>query len=70
MIAIGGIFMFFIALSIHFSININGTIALLLILIGAIATSRLYMKAHNYPELIIGFFLGLIPQILVLNYWL
>jgi len=70
MIAIGGVFMFFIALSMHFSININGTIAILFVVTGAIATSRLYMKAHNYPELIIGFFLGLIPQVLVLNYWL
>jgi len=70
MIAIGGVFMFFIALSMHFSININGTIAILFVVTGAIATSRLYMKAHTYPELIIGFFLGLIPQFLVLNYWL
>lgn len=70
MIAIGGVFMFFIALSIHFSININGTIALLFILIGAIATSRLYLKAHDYTELIIGFFVGLVPQLTMLNYWL
>ena len=70
MIAIGGVFMFFIALSIHFSININGTIALLFILIGAIATSRLYLKAHDNIELIIGFFVGIVPQLIMLNYWL
>ncbi len=70
MIAIGGIFMFFIALSIHFSININGTIAFLFILIGAIASSRLYLKAHDNIELLIGFFVGLFPQLLMLNYWL
>ncbi|MBT8303168.1 MAG: hypothetical protein KJP09_01765 [Bacteroidia bacterium] len=70
MIAVGGIFMFFIALSIHFSININGTIAMLFILTGAIATSRLYLKAHDNIELVIGFFIGLVPQLTMLNHWL
>jgi hypothetical protein len=70
MAAVSGILMFFIALSIHFSININGTLALLAIIIGSIATSRLHLKAHNYKELIIGFFVGLIPQLITLNYWL
>lgn len=70
MMAVSGVFMFFLALSIHFSININGTLALIAILIGAIATSRLHLKAHTYPELIIGFFIGLIPQIILVNYWL
>jgi len=70
MIAMGGVFMFFIALSIHYKINVNGTIALLFILTGAIATSRLYLKAHDTIELIIGFFIGLVPQLIMLNYWL
>jgi hypothetical protein len=70
MIASGGIFLFLIALSIHFSININGTIALFSIIVGAIATSRLHVKAHTNIELIIGFFVGLIPQLIMLNYWL
>lgn len=70
MTAIAGVFMFFIALSIHFSININGTLAIITILIGAIATSRLHLNAHSYKELVIGFFIGLIPQLILLNYWL
>ena len=70
MAAISGVLMFFIALSIHFSININGTLAFLAIIIGAIATSRLHLKAHSYLELIVGFFVGLLPQIITLNYWL
>jgi len=68
--AISGILMFFIALSIHFSININGTLALLAIIIGAVATSRLHLKAHNYKELIVGFFIGFVPQLITLSYWL
>ncbi|WP_027137815.1 hypothetical protein [Gaetbulibacter saemankumensis] len=70
MIAVSGLFMFFIALSIHFSININGTLAIMSILSGAIATSRLHFKAHNYKELIIGAFIGVLPQLLLVNYWL
>jgi hypothetical protein len=70
MIASGGVLLFFIALSIHFNININSTLALFFIIIGAIATSRLHLKAHTNIELLIGFFVGLIPQLLMLNYWL
>jgi len=70
MIAITGIFMFFIALSIHFKININGTLALMCIITGAVATSRLHLKAHTYPELIIGAFIGLFPQLILVANWL
>ncbi|WP_166962735.1 hypothetical protein [Yeosuana marina] len=70
MVSVAGVLMFFIALSIHFSININGTLALLFIIIGAIATSRLHLQAHTFIELIIGFFIGLIPQLILLKYWL
>lgn len=70
MIASAGFFMFAIALAIHFKININGTIALMCIIIGAIATSRLHMKAHTSIELIAGFFVGLMPQLILLNNWM
>ena len=69
-IAASGFFMFAVAISIHFKININGTIALMLIILGAIATSRLHLKAHTNTELLIGFFIGVMPQIILLNYWL
>lgn len=70
MIAASGFFMFAVALGIQYHININGTIALMMIILGAIATSRLHLKAHTYNELIIGVFIGLIPQLLLFNYWL
>lgn len=70
MISMAGLFMFFIALSIQFSININGTLAIMSIITGAIATSRLHLKAHTGIELIIGFFIGFIPQLILLKYWL
>lgn len=70
MIASAGLFMFMVAVGIHFKININASIATMCIIMGAIATSRLHLKAHNSSELIIGFFVGLIPQLIMLNYWL
>ncbi|WP_445731033.1 hypothetical protein [Mariniflexile sp.] len=69
MISVSGLFMFFIALSIHFNININGTLALMSIITGAVATSRLHLKAHTYSELIVGVFIGAIPQLILINYW-
>lgn len=70
MIASAGFFMFAVALAIHFKININGTIALMCIILGAIATSRLHLKAHTVSELWVGFFIGLLPQLILLNYWM
>ena len=70
MIAASGFFMFAVAIGIHFQININGTIALMMLILGAIATSRLHLKAHSNQELIIGVFTGLFPQLVLMNYWL
>ncbi|NMH87502.1 hypothetical protein [Flavivirga algicola] len=70
MIAISGLFMFFVTLSIHFSININNTLALVVIIMGAIATSRLHLNAHTYKELIMGVFIGMLPQLILVPYWL
>jgi len=70
MIGAAGILMFFIGLSIHYSININGTLALFSIILGAIATSRIHLRAHTSSELIVGLFIGLFPQLILLNYWL
>jgi hypothetical protein len=70
MIAASGFFMFAVALGIHYQININGTIALMMIILGAIATSRLHLNAHTTQELVVGIFVGLFPQLIFLNYWL
>jgi hypothetical protein len=37
-------------------------------MIGCVATSRLYMKAHTFKELILGFLIGLTTQIACFNY--
>ena len=70
MIGAAGILMFFIGLSIHYSININSTLALFSIILGAIATSRIHLRAHTNSELIVGLTIGIVPQLILLNYWL
>lgn len=70
MVGLSGIFMFVIALSIFYRINLIYTISFLIASIGLTATSRLQLKAHTWLELILGFLVGFIPQVIVLNFWL
>ena len=68
--AISGLTMFYIGLSIHFQINLIFGIGLLILINGLIASSRLHLKAHTPIELIIGFLLGFLPQIMMTIYWI
>ncbi|MGY5351776.1 hypothetical protein ACXGQW_04315 [Wenyingzhuangia sp. IMCC45533] len=47
----------------------NKTIALLVLLLGALATARLQLKAHNFREVILGLSFGLLTPML-LSYFL
>ncbi|QNJ97746.1 hypothetical protein [Constantimarinum furrinae] len=67
---IAGVTMFLMALSIHFKINLLLWIVLLFIANGWVASSRLHTESHNYPEIITGFFVGVVPQFILLNFWL
>ena len=68
MIASGGILGFLLMLSYTKGIDLLPHIAIMAIAAGLTATSRLSMKAHKGHELIFGFVLGLISQILVVAY--
>lgn len=70
MVGLAGLLMFVLSLSIFFHLNLIFSIAFLIIALGLTATSRLFFKAHTGVEILFGFFIGLIPQIIVLNYWL
>ncbi|MFB9053257.1 hypothetical protein ACFFVB_09215 [Formosa undariae] len=70
MLAISGILTFFIALSVHFSINILGSIALVIFIMGAIATSRLSLNAHSNIEILMGCLIGITPQLMLISRWL
>ena len=70
MVGLAGLLLFIIALSINYHIQMLYTISFMIIVIGLTASSRLYFKAHNYTELLLGLLIGLLPQIIVVNYWL
>ncbi len=70
MMGISTLTAFVIGLSIHNQINNVNVIALLILINGFVASSRLYMNAHTNKELVIGFFLGLMPQMGLWYYWL
>lgn len=70
MMGIAGTTMFIVALSIFYNLDLIYTISFLLAATGLTATSRLHLKAHSSLELALGYFIGLIPQIFVLRFWL
>jgi len=70
MIGISSLTIFTIGLSLHSQINILNTISIVIILNGIIAASRFEMKAHTIKELVFGFLLGLVPQTVLLPFWL
>ena len=67
---ISGLTMFLVALSIYYQVNMLFGIGLFFFANGWVASSRLFTKSHTYPELAVGFFIGVMPQIIVLNFWL
>jgi len=64
----GGIMALFIFLSVSFSENYLWAISLQFVFSGVVASSRLYLKAHNGTELITGFFAGWICTMSMLIY--
>ena len=68
--AISGLTMFIVALSVHYQTNLVFLIGGLLLCNGLIATSRLHLKAHTMQELLVGFFMGLAPQFMLIPYWI
>ncbi len=70
MMGMGSILMFLIALSFHFERNIVIAISFMMFASGMVATARLYLKAHSRAELLIGFLVGMISQLLTIKFWL
>jgi len=70
LVGMSSLLLFLTGLSIHFEINITLTIGVLTILSGLAATSRLYLKAHTLPELLIGFIIGAFSQLSLFKLWL
>lgn len=67
--AIAGVTIFLIGISIHFKINMLGLIMLLCLINGLVASSRIHTKSHSVIELCLGFVIGGIPQFLLFGFW-
>ena len=70
MVAITGFTIFVIGLNIHLQMHNPYWPALLILLSGVVASSRLEMNAHTPREILIGLFVGIMPQLLFLYLWL
>ncbi|MET3033464.1 MULTISPECIES: hypothetical protein [Flavobacterium] len=70
MAAISGFTIFAVGLNLHLQLHNPYWGALLILLSGITASSRLEMNAHTPKELLIGLFVGVLPQVLFLYLWL
>jgi membrane-associated phospholipid phosphatase len=70
MLGIAALTAFCISACIHFQIKEVLLITILILCNGLVASSRLHLKAHSNNELIVGFLIGLFPQLLLLFFWL
>lgn len=70
MLGISALTAFAMGLSFHNQTNALPIIAALVAVNGLVASSRLVMKAHTGTELAIGFFCGLVPQVVLWYFWL
>lgn len=70
MLGMASLTVFCVSICIHFQVHEVIIISTLLFCNGLVASSRLYMKAHTTRELILGYLIGLFPQLLLLFFWL
>ncbi len=70
MIGMSSLTAFVIGISLHDYSNWIFLIAGLLLANGIVASSRLQMQAHTNKELVIGFVVGLVPQLVLWRLWL
>lgn len=68
MIGITSLFVFVMMLTSYLEIEATYTLAYLIMCMGFVASSRLYMKAHTPIELCIGMLIGGLPQVFVWFY--
>ncbi|MEA1784547.1 hypothetical protein U1E44_00445 [Arenibacter sp. GZD96] len=67
---IGSLSAYLHLLSIHFEINLIWALSAATLTTGIVASCRLYLKAHNSQEILIGLFIGLVSQLVLVKFWL
>lgn len=68
MIGITSLFVFVMMFTSYLEIEATYTLAYLIMCMGFVASSRLYMKAHTPTELLVGIVIGALPQLFVWFY--
>jgi len=69
MVGMSGLLVFIAGFCIYFHLYYIYTICFLIIATGLTASSRMFYKAHSPSELVLGFIIGAIPQIIVFYIW-
>jgi hypothetical protein len=70
MIGISALTTFIYFLCVHFELPFVNTLALSIVCMGLVGSSRLYMKSHTPIELVTGCIIGITPQLLLWVVWL
>ncbi|MBC2838726.1 hypothetical protein [Robiginitalea sp. SC105] len=65
----GTLLMFLITLSIHFEKNIVIAISLCTLGTGLLGSARLYLKAHGRAAVLTGWLIGLVSQLILVQFW-
>ena len=68
-LALAGLIGFISIISYEYKSNLLLMLIILFLLFGIVSTSRLKLKAHTLPEVIIGFFVGFLSQIVIYAYF-
>lgn len=69
LLGVSSLLSFVVLLSIHSQKNFIPFIAILVFVCGAVAASRLVMKAHTPKELVWGLLIGILPQLGFAYFW-
>lgn len=70
MMGISALTAFIYGLSSYYQLPFTYSISLCILFMGCVASSRLYKKAHTPIELVAGILLGMLPQVVLMAYWL
>lgn len=65
MIGVTSLLIYVFQLTNYYQLHAVSTICTLIMCCGFVASSRLFMKAHTYQELVVGMLIGGLPQFLV-----
>jgi len=70
MIGISSLATFIFGLATLFELPLVNSVALSIVCVGLVASSRLYMKSHTNIELLVGLLIGLFSQVSLWYFWL